>query len=128
MSLVYRVQDREGRGPWRPGFSRLWVEDRDDHDNLIPWPTQFGFEIIPKSDGHLGCGCKTKEQLQRWFTPTEYTTLHSYGFTAVQMEVDRVLAESDIQLVFQRTKPLRKDVLAFDLYAERVALREGLAA
>jgi len=22
---ILRVQDSDGRGPWRPGFSRLWV-------------------------------------------------------------------------------------------------------
>jgi hypothetical protein len=56
---VYRVQDVEGRGPWRPGFSRLWVRDRDDHDNLRPWVEQFGVGIIPRNGWpfgrHFGC-------------------------------------------------------------------------
>lgn len=28
---IYRVQDADGRGPFKPGFSRKWVIDRDDH-------------------------------------------------------------------------------------------------
>ena len=117
---VYRVQDVEGRGPWRPGFSRLWVRDRDDHDNLRPWVEQFGLAIIPRNHlpfgRHFGCACRTLEQLRRWFTAEEYATLQAYGYQAVSMDVQRVLAESDIQLVFQRSRPLRAGVEPVDLY------------
>lgn len=121
---VYRVQDAEGRGPWRPGFSRLWVRDRADHDNLRPWVEQFGVGIILR-DGwpfgrHFGCGCRTLEQLRRWFTREEYDTLRAYGYSAVQLMADRVLAESDIQLVFQRSRPLRAAVEPVDLYGHNV--------
>jgi len=40
--FVYRVQDKEGRGPWRPGFSQIWVETRLDHMFLPPWYVEFG--------------------------------------------------------------------------------------
>lgn len=118
--LLYRVQDLEGRGPWRPGFSRLWVRDREDHDNLRPWPEQFGLDIIPKGGWpfgrHFGCGCRTLEQLRRWFTAEEYATLQHYGYQAVQMDAQRILAESDIQLVFQRARPLRAGAEPVQLY------------
>lgn len=93
MNTVYRIQDAEGRGPWRPGFSKFWVEDRDDHDLLLPWYQQFGrVDQRVLSGMHMGCGCKTVEQLQRWFIPTEYRRLVAYGFHAVQMDVGRILA------------------------------------
>jgi hypothetical protein len=124
-ATILRVQDEEGRGPWRPGFSRLWVRDRADHDALIPWPQQFGMGIIQRSDrhagSHFGCGCRTVEQLQRWFTAAEYETLTRYGYQAVRLDVDRILAESDIQLVFQRARPLRAGAEPFDLYAKATA-------
>ncbi len=117
---VYRVQDSEGRGPWRPGFSRLWVRDRDDHANLRPWVEQFGMQIIPRTGWpfgkHFGCACRTLDQLRRWFTAEEYATLLAYGYQAVSMDVQRVLAESDIQLVFQRARPLRAGVEPVELY------------
>lgn len=117
MNTVYRIQDAEGRGPWRPGFSKFWVEDRDDHDLLLPWYQQFGrVDQRVLSGMHMGCGCKTVEQLQRWFIPTEYRRLVAYGFQAVQMDVGRILGESDIQCVFERVLPLRLDVRPFDLY------------
>lgn len=121
VSIVYRVQNLEGRGPWRPGFSHLWVRDRDDHDNLRPWVEQFGLGIIPRWSPYwyYGCGCRTLEQLRRWFTAEEYATLRAYGYQAVIMDVHRVLAESDIQLVFQRVRPLYAGAEPVDLYESR---------
>jgi hypothetical protein len=118
--IIYRVQDSDGRGPWKPGFSRLWVEVRPDHKNLIPWYQEFGrIDHFALTGMHLGCGCRTKEQLQRWFTPGEYAKLFLYGYQAVEMEVGRILAESDTQCVFERAKPLHKDVAIFDLYTTK---------
>lgn len=117
---VYRVQDKHGRGPWKPGFSDRWVEDRPDEEYaaLMPWPVQFP-NVLKRAivGAHLGCGCRTLDQLRRWFTPTEYATLRRFGYSAVQMEVGRILAESDIQCVFERSKPLREGVEKVKLYA-----------
>lgn len=117
ITIVYRVQDANGRGPWKPGFSHLWVEDRDDHDNLIPWYTEFG-QVQRKalSGMTLGTGCRTLAQLQRWFTASEYATLHRYGYRAVKMRVVRLLAESTIQCVFERNKPLAESMEFVSLY------------
>lgn len=122
MTTIYRIQDADGRGPWKPGFSRFWVEDRADHDLLIPWYREFG-----RVDGNaivgmaVGCGCRTPEQLRRWFIPTEYSRLVAYGYRAVQMDVGRILAESSIQCVFERAKRLNHDVQEFNLYAVEAA-------
>ncbi len=115
--VVFRIQDVAGRGPWKPGFSRRWVEDRPDHDYLLPWFVEFGrVERLALVGEHVGCGCKTLEQLRRWFLPSEYATLLRYGYRAVRMEVGRILAESDRQCVFGRSKPLSEDVMDVDLY------------
>lgn len=119
MREIFRIQDSKGRGPWKPGFSHLWVENRPDHNNLIPCHHEFGrVERLAITGMHLGCGCRTKEQLRRWFTPEEYAKLINLGYNAVQMEVGRILAESNTQCVFERAKPLHKDLLVFDLYPE----------
>ena len=123
MAIVYRIQDAEGRGPWKPGFSQFWVEDRDDHDLLRPWYEQFGRVDRKAIVGmHIGCGCQTVEQLRRWFTPTEYARLVRYGYKAVRMNVGRILGESDIQCVFERSIPLARDVHEFDLYETVAAM------
>jgi len=118
--LVYRVQDREGRGPWRPGFSQFWVIDRFDHANLRPWMDDFGDEVVDAVKAsrslRIGCGCATIDQLQRWFTHDEYATLKWFGYSAVMIVADRIVAQNDRQLVFQRKIPLSKGAVEFDLY------------
>lgn len=117
--IVYRIQDSDGRGPWKPGFSDQWVEDRPDHDNLVPWPHEFGnVQCRALSWEHIGAGCKTIEQLQRWFTRSEYETLLGFGYHAVKMTVARILAQSDIQCVFTRRIPLAEQVESFTLYPD----------
>lgn len=116
-TIVLRIQDAEGRGPWRPGFSHWWVRDREDLENLPPF-----FEVWPhltqaaRPGWHMGCGTLTVEQLRRWFTPQEYATLRAFGFQAVSLLVDDVLASDERQCVFMRRKPLAVDCDAFDLY------------
>ena len=115
--VIYRIQDKDGRGPWRPGFSRRWVETRPDHDNLPPWIVEFGPVHLQVLYGcACGSGCMNLDQLRRWFTESEYRTLLKFGYRAVRMEVGRVLAKSDIQCLFERAKPLSEDVIEVDLY------------
>ena len=122
MSTIYRVQDRQGRGPWKPGFSHLWVEDRSDHDLLIPWYREFGWINRNAIAGmYMGCGCRTIEQLRRWFTPTEYAKLREFGYQAVELDIGRALGESDIQIVFERARPLREAARRIELYPAKVA-------
>lgn len=115
---IFRIQDKDGRGPWKPGFSHKWVEDRADLENLIPWPLQFGMGVLKKAIAgmSLGCGCRSTEQLRKWFTPSEYQTLLKYGYHAVKMDAVLILAESDIQCVFKRVKLLNENVEVVNLY------------
>lgn len=117
--LVYRIQDLQGRGPFKPGFSHRWVEDREDHENLIPWPVQFPHILRNlKYYKHVACSCETVEQLKRWFNPNEYRRLQIYGYEAVTMQVDQILGRSDIQCVIERRRPLRENVVGFQLYPD----------
>ena len=118
MDTIYRIQDKDGRGPWKPGFSQKWVEDRPDHDNLIPWYVEFGRVDQKVLTGeHSGSGCRTVEQLKRWFTKSEYKKLKKYGYKAVKMDINRIIAESDIQLFFGRAKRLKESVQVIKLYS-----------
>lgn len=119
--VVFRVQDNDGRGPWKPGFSICWVDDRpeEEYAALVPWTVEFGREPLQKRiiGMHIGCGCRTLGQLRRWFTPREYSKLLRYGYQAVGMQAGRILAESKIQCVFERAKPLHEDIEAVELYS-----------
>ncbi len=114
--IIYRVQHKkDGRGPWRPGWSHVWVEDREDHDNLLPPSIEFNGISFKKGFYH-GSGCSSISQLKRWFTESEYLTLKKYNFHSVIMKVDNVLGHSKTQVLFERKKALNKNVKAFTLY------------
>lgn len=118
-ATVYRVQDSEGRGPFRPGVSMQWVIGRHDLCNLQPSIVEFPFILqlrVNAIEQAYGCACVSKKQLRRWFIKREYQTLLALGYRAVEMQVYRIIAKSKIQCVFTRTKPLNRDVRFFDLY------------
>ena len=118
-TIVYRMQDVDGRGPWKPGFSESWTEDRDEAEYaaLRPMFQEFpGLLGCFRTGKHYGCGCLSLEQLRRWIRPNEYARLKRYGYHCVSMEVDRVLHASDVQCVFERTKPLRKSIKVVKLH------------
>ena len=116
MLQVYRVQDAEGRGPYKPGMSKRWV-DEDGDPPPLPFVAEFGNGIIghlnSKIDaygGACGCACRSVDGLARWFTVTERPRLAALGYRIVSMGVNEVLAESEAQLVFWRLLPLRWNV------------------
>ena len=117
MDIVYRVQDREGRGPFKPGFSHRWVQDRPDLENLQPWYVEFGrvdSQVLTGST--CGSACRTLEQLRRWFLKNEYATLQAFGYFAVEISVDRVIAESRVQCFVSRALPFNVDLNQVRLY------------
>lgn len=115
---VYRVQDKHGRGPWKPGFSAQWVEVREDHDNLPPWFQEFGRVDLRTIRGMtIGSACMTIEQLRRWFTPSEYRKLCDFGYRAVTMEAF-VVAKSSVQCFVQRPEPFNEGCKLIELYGD----------
>lgn len=114
---VYRIQDKDGRGPWKPGFSNQWVEDRPEHDVLLPWYRTMGHVHLQAIYGaHMGSACRSLDQLRRWFTPTEYSKLLTLGYQAVSMEAGRILGDDGNQVVFERAWPLNERVKVETLY------------
>lgn len=115
---IYRIQDKDGRGPWKPGFSTVWVEYREDHDNLIPWHFDFAGINMSNIAKHkaYGCGCTSIKHLKRWFTESEYKTLKKHGYHAIKISKYEIIAESDIQCIFTCKKLLQKMGDRFELY------------
>ena len=116
---IFRIQDSDGRGPWKPGFSLSWVEHREDHKNLMPWIIELGpIHSLAMAGEHVGCGCETIKQLKRWITESEYKTLLGFGYKAVKMGVFRILGKTDIQCLFTRRVPLKENIREFNLYLQ----------
>ena len=117
-TTIFRIQDKDGRGPYKPGFSKNWCDE--DARCLIaaplvaPYMDEFP-EVQDKIEsvfemfgGHFGCGFRTRTQLHRGFTSDEIKKLLRYGYSIVEIMPDMVLAESINQLVFWCKKPLAR--------------------
>ena len=116
MKSIYRIQDKDGRGPWKPGFSDKWVRQQPDY-SLIPWMFTMGqVHLKAEPDEICGCGCLTKEQLRRWILKSEYELLLRYGYKAVKLK-GRVLGEDINQCVFAKRQPLNRYCKEFKLYS-----------
>lgn len=109
-ATIYRVQDHEGRGPFRPGCSQFWADLGVERPPA--WMQEFPLlaQTISESRRNLsyGCGCRTLRQLSKWFLPSEREKLRSLGYMVVSLEADEVLAGSDSQVVFACRRSLAK--------------------
>ncbi len=119
---VYRIQDAEGRGPFRPGVSSQWVDKND----LLPPPTwmgEFGGHLMKELRPGEFAGCAVRElaQLSKWFSPTEMPRLRALGYRLVALHADRILAQSPNQVVFARRRPLNSGATILRYPDERKA-------
>ncbi len=113
MISIYRVQDDEGRGPFRPGFSRRWI-DAVGPDLPPSWIEEFGHDLIQREGRrheHFGSGCMSLDGLRRWFSADEIMRLRLLGYRIVRLDGCRGLAESVYQVVFARSRPFRLDAV-----------------
>jgi hypothetical protein len=108
---IYRVQDRNGRGPWKPGFSHKWIDV--SRTSLPPTIAEdFGHEAYQRIPAgfHVGCGVRSPIALHAWFTKSEAKRLDFFGYYVAELEVDWIMAESATQLLFARRKRLNTDL------------------
>jgi hypothetical protein len=121
--IVLRVQDAEGRGPYRPGFSSRWV-DRHGAISAVPlWWEEIGESMAAahaRMTGpyHFGCGFKAYAQFESWFSATERRRLERLGFHLVTVSADRVIADTPTQIVFGSILPLTSYLRKFRLSSD----------
>lgn len=113
--IVFRVQDQQGRGPFKPGMPAVWA-DPDFAPGMQALPSfmeEFGFDVIDRLSRpgeHFGSAVRRSRSISKWFSKTEQIKLHELGYRVMGLRNCRVLAESENQLVFGRSKPLWMDV------------------
>src|SRR5262245_6350137 len=59
VTRVFRIQDAEGRGPFKPGFSNRWTDEdfAPGMKPMPPWGDEFGWDLIERlgyPDEHFG--------------------------------------------------------------------------
>ena len=104
---VYRLQDENGRGPFKPGFTRYWAENRDRPLDII---SAFGLSWraeIPRGWA-VGCACRSLQELDRWFSLTERERLFDMGYRIVALKPDMILREGDGQVIIARKLPFTR--------------------
>lgn len=115
--IVYRVQDRNGRGPYKPGMSHRWSDGEERGRLSIQDEFGWGFLQHQSPGEAIGCGFRSVEQLLSWFSDEELRKLYAMGYRVVAMRVDRILEESDRQCVFVRHLPLCKKVQTWKIFS-----------
>lgn len=110
---LFRVQAADGRGPWRPGLSKHWVDEstnRPRHPDIIAaFGTDWLNEIPPQM--YRGCACRSLEALFKWFTSIEMGRLAGMGYHPVALAAERIIRENEDQVIFARRDPLHVNVV-----------------
>ena len=88
-----------------------WTEDRPEIEYAALKPIMVEFPDLHerlRPGFHVGVGCASLDKLRRWINASEWKTLRAFGFGCFAIVPDRIVCESDIQCVFESSKPLRK--------------------
>ncbi len=109
-ATIIRVQDASGRGPWRPGFPKVWVTDH----------TPLGGRSISQERGieraiakalrmgllHVGCAVRA-DKIGVWFTPDDISRLTRLGYRMVDASACQILMGTDQQVLIGSKFPLK---------------------
>lgn len=111
--VLYRVQDREGRGPYRPGLSVQWADYEAGDHYCPPFFVEMGIGAaeVPRlftPGWHGGCAFRNVDDVFRWFAPKERVALDRLGYRINAIVPDRIIAETPTQIVFECRRPLRE--------------------
>jgi len=112
---VYRIQDKEGRGPFKPGYTEKWLDADRTYFPKAPIREQLWIKKIADPDLHLAFVCETVEQLKNWVSATEYARIKEDGYSAVKITVDKIWT-LDGQAIAGRKRQYRKQAIPFTLY------------
>ncbi len=106
---LIRMQDAEGRGPWRPGFSYSWS---DPLGKPLPKPITLAvknfrsFAMKLHGEGfHIGCAVP-EGAIRLWFSEAEERRLLAMGFSWVDASGCKVPWRSEEQALIASRLPL----------------------
>lgn len=117
LPVIYRVQDHDGRGPYKPGMPVKWADKDTGHykgkvTNLPPFMDEFpGIleelnTIYRKDGGAFGCGFRSMKQMNKWFSKAEQQRLKTLGYHITKIIPKKIVRSSEKQTVFWHDKPL----------------------
>ncbi len=97
---IWRVEDEYGQGVYRshlPEFERMYNK-HSSNDNKYPQPSSDkGIEREPTI--FEICGFKDLKQAKKWFSTYEINRMKQYGFELKKVEVARITAVGECQVL-----------------------------
>lgn len=105
-AVFLRVQDRDGRGPFKPGMPDRWLDPEGRDFPAVHEEFGLGWRDEIPHGWHCGCAFRSVEQMRTWFSPWECERLSNLGYNLVSLRA-RPLRESAWQSIIVRPAPLR---------------------
>ena len=109
----YRIQDKEGRGPFKPGMTQHWADtvrnQKKDQKHRIPIFDEQGIEYVDKSmfkRGQYGTVCYSIDHLKMWFSAEERRKMHDLGYYIVEVTGYEIIFKGKCQLLISSPVPL----------------------
>lgn len=113
LATVYRVQDGQGRGPYRPGLSMQWSDTTDptipeEHQLMVSRTAEVlaAMGRLNQERRHRGFGFLSLRDLWAWFSASERIKLRQLGFRIVKIESVRIEMQSPAEVMFSTARPL----------------------
>ena len=107
---IFRIQDKTGRGPWKPGFSHKWLDEEGPPLPPAIYETVRNFQgIVTRANAkgmYLGCAVR-EGKLSEWISESEMARLKCYGYFLVNAGQCQILADDGMQVIIASKKPLR---------------------
>lgn len=112
MITIFRYQDDEGRGPFKPGMADRWLVDHEskpigliEMDPMKVRRAIYSFAKLNRGEHHFGFGCKSLDDLFQWFIPDERKRLKKLGYQIVSVLGHQILG-NESEILFSRRLPL----------------------
>lgn len=109
--MIYlRYQDKDGRGPFRPGFPAIWGDE--DGDSPIGVFEEFPqlASLLPSLHErklHVGCACYGEQGINEYFTSSERERLAVLGYRLHRVPASSIILKGRDQVVFAWPRPLK---------------------
>jgi hypothetical protein len=103
MAKIIRIQDKDGKGPYRKGtvyeldipFNPRHQPSPSDEPELAGW-----YKLDDKESRSCKFGFKDEMQMRRWFSDEDREKLEKAGYKAVELEVE-IMFESKTQVIYR---------------------------
>lgn len=107
MEKLYRIQDKDGRGPFKPGVTHQWSETNYRLPSVMLDFPNLQEKLKPYHKRGLNVGCAVRgNRLDEWFSKNEQVKLKMLGYQIVTIEDYEIVCESASQVIFASKKKL----------------------